>query len=172
MAEPRAAAVRCLAMAPRLKVFTWSDGFHAFTVAASSRPKALAAWGMERDIFASGLAREIADGADYEAALARPGEVIERGLAVDVGEVAPRRKPKRAAAAKRPGPSPAARERVRTLEAELRSLEREQAAARRELEAEAARIARARERLEQAQKRERDRLQARLDKARAALGRD
>jgi hypothetical protein len=42
-----------------LKVFSWSDGFHAFTVAASSRPKALAAWGMSRDIFKDGLAHEI-----------------------------------------------------------------------------------------------------------------
>ncbi|SFS30858.1 hypothetical protein [Brevundimonas viscosa] len=158
-------------MAPRLKVFTWSDGFHAFTVAASSRPKALAAWGMERDIFASGLAREIREGPDYEAALARPGEVIERGLAVDVGEAAPRRKKaRRAATGKRKGPSPAARERVRSLEAELRALQREQAAARRDLEAEAARVARALERLTLAQGRERDRLQARLDKARTALG--
>ncbi len=45
-------------MAPRLKVFEWSDGFHRFTVAAASRPKALAAWGIHQDIFASGLARE------------------------------------------------------------------------------------------------------------------
>lgn len=158
-------------MAPRLKVFTWSDGFHAFTVAAGSRPKALAAWGMERDIFASGLASEIREGPDYETALARPGEVIERGLAVDIGEAAHRRKTSRAAAtAKRAGPSPAARERVRTLRAELKALEREQAAARRDLEAEAARVDRALERLKQTQARERDRLQARLDKARAALG--
>ncbi len=159
-------------MAPRLKVFTWSDGFHAFTVAAPSRPKALAAWGMERDISASGLAREIREGADYDAALARPGEVIERGLAVDVGEVAPRRKTtktKRAAPAASPVPSPAARERVRGLEAELKALERDQAAARRDLEAEATRVARALERLKQTQERERDRLQGRLDKARAAL---
>ncbi len=26
----------------KLKVFTWSDGFHAFTVATTSRPRALA----------------------------------------------------------------------------------------------------------------------------------
>lgn len=159
-------------MAPRLKVFTWSDGFHAFTVAAPSRPRALAAWGMERDIFAGGLAREIREGPDYDAALARPGEVIERGLAVDVGEVAPRRKTKKAkrtAPARPPAPSQAARERVRVLEAELKSLERDQTAARHDLEAEATRVARALERLKQAQDRERDRLQARLDKARAAL---
>lgn len=160
-------------MAPRLKVFSWSDGFHAFTVAASSRPKALAAWGMERDIFASGLAREIKEGPDYDAALERPGEVIERGLAVDVGEVAPRRKPKAKAASSKPaGSSKADRERVRALEAELRALEREQAAARRDLEAEAARVARALDSLSARQRRERDRLGERLEKARAALGED
>jgi hypothetical protein len=156
-------------MAPRLKVFTWSDGFHAFTVAAPSRPKALAAWGIERDIFAGGLAREIRDGPDHDAALARPGEVIERGLAVDVGEVAPRRKSKASAPPKRTGPSKAALARVRDLDAELKALDREQAAARRELEAEAARIARALDSLAERQGKARDRLRERLGKARAAL---
>ena len=160
-------------MAPRLKVFTWSDGFHAFTVAASSRPKALAAWGMERDIFASGLAREIDSGPDYEAALKAPGEVIERGLSIDVGEAKPRRKPgakaRTSAPAKRPAPSRAARERVRALEAELKTMAREQAAARRELEAEAARIARSLDDLEARARRDRDRLEHRLETARAAL---
>ncbi len=161
-------------MAPRLKVFSWSDGFHAFTVAASSRPKALAAWGMERDIFAGGLAREIKEGPDYDAALARPGEVIERGLAVDVGEVAPRRKAKpksKAEGSTKPaGPSKADRERVRALEAELKTLERQQGAARRELEAEAARVARALDSLSSRQRKARDRLRERLEKASAALG--
>ena len=53
-------------MAARLKVFTWSDGFHAFTVAASSRPKALAAWGVGQDLFKSGLARQIEQGPDHD----------------------------------------------------------------------------------------------------------
>lgn len=80
-------------MAPRLKVFEWSDGFHAFTVAASSRPKALAAWGITQDLFATGLAHEVTDGPDKDAALRRPGQVVERGLAVDIGKAAPRRPP-------------------------------------------------------------------------------
>lgn len=158
-------------MAPRLKVFTWSDGFHAFTVAAPSRPKALAAWGMERDIFAGGLAREIKEGPDHDAALERPGEVIERGLAVDVGEVAPRRKKKPPAAPKRAAPSKSARDKVRALEAELAALERDQAAARRKLEAEAARVARALDGLSARQLKAHDRLRDRLADARAALGR-
>ncbi len=159
-------------MAPRLKVFTWSDGFHAFTVAASSRPKALAAWGMERDIFAGGLAHEIAEGPDHEAALERPGEVIERRLAVDAGP-AGRRRPARKAgsppAAKPAGPSRAARERVSTLERELDALDRSQAAERRELEKEAARIARALDLLARNQRKARDRVAARLETARKAL---
>ncbi len=80
-------------MARRFKVFTWSDGFHAFTVAAPSRPRALAAWGIERDIFKDGLAREITEGADHDAALRAPGQVIQRGEAIDTGKlskIAPR----------------------------------------------------------------------------------
>ena len=76
-------------MAPRLKLFEWSDGFHRFTVAAASRPKALAAWGTRQDIFASGLAREAPDAEDAEAARARPGEVIERRLTVDISKAGP-----------------------------------------------------------------------------------
>ena len=35
-------------MAAKLKVFRYADGFHSWTVAASSRAKALAAWGVTR----------------------------------------------------------------------------------------------------------------------------
>ncbi|RZJ19721.1 MAG: hypothetical protein EON91_00390 [Brevundimonas sp.] len=66
-------------------MFQWSDGFHAFTVAASSRPKALAAWGVSQDLFATGLATEITRGPDFKAALESPQTVIARGLSVDVG---------------------------------------------------------------------------------------
>lgn len=106
-------------MAPRLKVFEWSDGFHRFTVAASSRPKALAAWGVQQDLFATGLAREVPEAEDGEAARARPGDVIERGLTVDVGEVGPRR----ARSQTRKGPTPAQARRVEDLSGRLASLE-------------------------------------------------
>ena len=88
----------------RLKVFTWSDGFHAFTVAATSRPKALKAWGMTQDIFKSGLAREITDGPTFDAARAQPGEVIQTGEALDPGEIsnAPRRRREAAEPGSRP----------------------------------------------------------------------
>lgn len=74
-------------MAAKLKVFTWSDGFYAFTVATTSRPRALEAWGSRQDLFASGLASPLTEGPDYDAALASPGEVVERGLTVDIGKV-------------------------------------------------------------------------------------
>ncbi|CAN5300072.1 hypothetical protein BH10PSE2_BH10PSE2_19470 [soil metagenome] len=80
----------------KLKVFTWSDGFHAFTVATTSRPKALQAWGISANIFASGLASQITTGPDHDAALASPGEVIQRGQAIDLGKIskAPKAEPK------------------------------------------------------------------------------
>ena len=107
-------------MAAKLKVFTWSDGFHAFTVAASSRPKALEAWGATQDLFKTGLAHELKEGADRDAALASPGAVISRGLAVDVGEATTRKaKPK----------DERAKVRVKFLEAELETLDAEQAEA-------------------------------------------
>ena len=107
-------------MAPRLKVFEWSDGFHRFTVAAASRPKALAAWGIQQDIFASGLAREAPEAEDAEAARARPGEVVERGLAVDIGKAGPRAARTKA----RKGPTAAEQRRVHRLADELEALER------------------------------------------------
>lgn len=105
-------------MAPRLKVFTWSNGFHAFTVAVSSRPKALAAWEVEQDLFATGLARELTAGPDYEAAMAAPGEVIRRGEAIDTGALS-----KAAPTRAKRGPTPAQRERVKRLEADLEALD-------------------------------------------------
>ena len=105
-------------MAQRLKVFTWSDGFHAFTVAASSRPKALEAWGSKQDLFATGLASELSGGPDYDAALAAPGEVIERGLSIDVGKIGKAAKPKKAA-----GPSQARIAKIDRLQAELETLD-------------------------------------------------
>lgn len=145
-------------MAPRLKVFTWSDGFHAFTVAASSRPKALAAWGVGQDLFKSGLARQIDEGPDHDAALKSPGQVIERGLSVDPGAVAPARKPKR--------PSATARRKVEALETELAELDRRQAEETAALEDEAKALARRQADLKKRHKADRDRLRDRLRAAR------
>ncbi|MGO4408569.1 MULTISPECIES: hypothetical protein [unclassified Brevundimonas] len=117
-------------MALRLKIFEWSDGFHRFTVAASSRPKALAAWGIQQDIFASGLAREAPDSEDAEAARAAPGQVMERGLVVDVGQAEPRPEKKNIPA----GPTAAQRRRVEILEGQLQDLKRSHAEAMGDLE--------------------------------------
>lgn len=65
-------------MARASKVFTWSDGFHRYTVAATSRAKALAAWETDRDLFKEGVAQEAPDAPDAKAALAAPGAVIRR----------------------------------------------------------------------------------------------
>jgi hypothetical protein len=67
-------------MTARLKVSTWSDGFHRYTVATSSRAKALEVWGFRRDLFKTGDAQQIAAGDDYQEALAHPGVSVERGL--------------------------------------------------------------------------------------------
>lgn len=118
-------------MARALKTFCYSDGLHAWTVAASSRAKALAAFGVKRDLFKDGAAIEIDSGPDREAALKVPGELIERGLAVDIGKVAPTAAPKArpaAAAAK-------ARARVEALKAELSALDEAQASETRALDA-------------------------------------
>ncbi len=65
-------------MPARLKVFVTSDGLSDYVVAATSRPKALAAWGVRQDLFKEGLARETDEPALAKAALAHPGEVLRR----------------------------------------------------------------------------------------------
>lgn len=148
-------------MAPRLKVFCWSDGFHAFTVAASSRPKALEAWGVRQDLFATGLARQINDGSDHDAALETPGTVIERGLKVEVGKTR-----KRATGARQAQADRARQEKI-ALEADLAALDEAQAAEAHQLDAELKALEERRRRLETDHKDRRAALLARLKKARA-----
>lgn len=146
-------------MAAKLKVFTWSDGFHAFTVAASSRPKALAAWGVEQDLFKTGLAHEVDDGADRDAALASPGAVISRGLTVDVGTTTRRKaKPDNAKA----------KAKLAALEAELETLDADQAAEVEALDDRQAALDRERRTLTENHGKARDGLTARLKAARKA----
>src|SRR5438128_4707037 len=103
-------------MAPRLKVFVSSDGMTDYVVAASSRPKALAAWGSRQDLFKSGLAHETDDPALVEAAQAQPGEVLRRP-AGSRAALAKLKTPKKSPEPK--GPSKAALRRVTDLEAKL-----------------------------------------------------
>jgi len=148
-------------MVAKLKVFTWSDGFHAFTVAASSRPKALEAWGATQDLFQTGLAHEIEDGADRDAALASPGAVISRGLSVDVGK-AEKRKPRPANAK--------AKAKLKALEAELEALDAEQAEQVQALDDRQARLDRDRQGLAETHDKARKALLSKLKTARAAAG--
>jgi len=153
-------------MAAKLKVFVTSDGLTDYVVATSSRPKALAAWGVHQDLFAQGAAREVDDPALVKAALAQPGEVLERRA----GSAAQLKAIKAAPAPKKREPSKATVKKVADLEARREALEvrwAEQAAAfqktRDELEAREARE-------QAAHEAERAKLSEQLTKAREALG--
>jgi hypothetical protein len=156
-------------MARKLKVFCYSDGFHSWTVAAPSRAKALEAWGVSRDLFKDGSAREIDVGPDKVAALASPGELIERGLSVDIGQVertrAPRAKPK----PEKPKSDAKARAMVEALAAELKTLDEAQAEEAAALEAEREALERRAGTLAKRHRKARDDLKTRLKAARAKL---
>jgi len=130
-------------MARAPKVFTWSDGFHRYTVAATSRAKALAAWETDRDLFKEGVAQEAPGAPDAKAALAAPGAVIRRaegGLQSAV-EKLPKPKPKKVddqAEAKRKKALAEAEAALEAAEAEQRDAEADLARRRRDLDAEAA----------------------------------
>jgi hypothetical protein len=145
-------------MARAPKVFTWSDGFHRYTVAATSRAKALAAWETDRDLFKEGVAREAPDAADAKAALAAPGAVIRRaegGLPAQVAKL-PKANPKKAdkAETERKRRLAEAKEALEAAEAEQRDAEADLERRRHDLDAEATALsetwAKRRSRLEQA----------------------
>jgi hypothetical protein len=153
-------------MAPRLKVFLTSDGLTDYVVAASSRPKALAAWGVRQDLFKEGQAREIDDPALVKAALAQPGEVLRRSAGAQ-GKLAAL---KPAKPVKPAGATKAELRKIAELENRLAGLQADHARA-------AAKLARERTQLdlriaalEKAQARERAALEARLTAARRAPG--
>jgi hypothetical protein len=106
-------------MAPRLKVFMTSDGLTDYVVAASSKPKALAAWGSHQDLFKTGLAHQTDDPALVKAATAKPGEVLRRpaGTRGDLARLKPLARPKPA------GPSTAALKKIADLEEKLAGLD-------------------------------------------------
>ena len=153
-------------MARALKVFSYSDGFHSWTVAATSRAKALEAWGVKRDLFKDGSAVEAKEGPDREAALKAPGELIERGLSVDIGKVEKTKAPR---AVKKRGPSAKEVARVELLEEELAELEAAQAGEADALEGRRAELEREAAALAKNQSKAREALKARLKAARAKL---
>jgi hypothetical protein len=74
-----------VARARALKVFRTPVGFHDAYVAAPSQKAALAAWGVDHDLFALGMAERVTDPALAAEALSQPGVVIRRsrGSAAD-----------------------------------------------------------------------------------------
>lgn len=113
----------------KLKVFVTSDGLTDYVVAASSRPKALAAWGVRQDLFKIGQARETDDPALIAAASEAPGQVLRRpaGTRETLAKAKPAKAPRPA------GPSKAALKKVADLEQRLASLETSQEEARAKL---------------------------------------
>ena len=148
-------------MAARLKVFVTSDGLTDYVVAASSKPKALAAWGSHQDLFKTGLARETDDPALVKAATERPGEVLRRPAGTR-GELA-KLKPPKPRPARPAGPSKAALKKVAGLEKKLAELDAAHAAA-------AAALERRRSALEARHGAQRAKLEAALSAARRAPG--
>lgn len=106
-------------MAAKLKVFVTSDGLTDYVVAASSKPKALAAWGAHQDLFKTGGARRTDDPELVKAALAAPGEVLRRPADTHAGFA---RQPKPPRREKPKGPSKAALKKVADLEQKLAAL--------------------------------------------------
>jgi hypothetical protein len=152
-------------MAARLKVFVTTDGLTDYVVAASSRAKALAAWGLRQDAFKEGRAHETQEPALTKAALASPGEVLRRP-ADGGGALAKLKTAKARAPAK---PSAAQRRKVADLEAELAALDAAQDRAKAALEAERAALERKAQAQGGRQAAARERLETRLATARKAL---
>ena len=65
-------------MPARLKVFRAQMGFFDAVVAAPSQKAALEAWGTRQDLFHEGMAAVTDDPQAVEAALAAPGQVLQR----------------------------------------------------------------------------------------------
>lgn len=134
-------------MARKPRVFTWSDGFHRYVVAATSRAGALEAWGFDRDLFREGAAQEIQDGPGHDRALASPGEVIEIDVSSGVEAASREARPKTAKAPDAAGRRKleALREKLAAQDAEAQAEEDAFEARRQALEEERVKAAQARE---------------------------
>ncbi|HVG81065.1 MAG TPA: hypothetical protein VNB28_02175 [Methylomirabilota bacterium] len=166
-------------MPRKLKVFRTSTGFHDAYVAAPSRKAALAAWGVDADLFARGVAEEVSDPKLVDAALARPGEVIRlsRGdLAAQLKALPPKRKQTKADAEEPPAPArrpkkltpPPKRAKVDAADKALGEARRRHEAEAAELRAQREAVERKLAALQAAQDKEIARLERRLEAARAA----
>jgi hypothetical protein len=65
---------------PKIKVFTANLGFYQTAVAARSRKMALAHWGVTRDLFHDGTAKETDDPKAVAAATRKVGMVVRRPI--------------------------------------------------------------------------------------------
>ena len=161
----------------RLKVFVTSDGFTDYAVAATSRAKALAAWGAHQDLIQTGGARETDDPDLVSAASAQPGQVLRRPSKVtplipkrSVGARRPSPPPPKPAPPKKPcGPTPAQLRRVADLEAKLEAAAARHAAELAEISAENRALELRRDESERAFLSRRNELREALRKARLAL---
>lgn len=150
----------------RLKVFITSDGLTDFVVAATSKAKALAAWGIRQDIFKEGLARETDDKSLTKAASARPGEVLRRPAGTRA-ELARVKHPKRV---KLSGPTRGELKKISDLEAKIAALDAGHEAAAQAIEQRRATLDREEETLHADHEARRGKLQAALSAARSAPG--
>ena len=65
---------------PKIKVFTAPLGFYETAVAARSKKMALAHWGVTRDLFREGTAKETSDPKAIEAVMRKVGMVVRRPI--------------------------------------------------------------------------------------------
>ena len=160
--------------AAKLKVYRTPIGFHDAYVAAPSQKAALEAWGADANLFARGVAEQVADPKLMEEPLARPGEVVRklRGSLDEHLEALPdgSKRPKPARKAKEPAPPPS-RTRLEAAERALAEAEALQGERLAELKRQEEALARQRRTLEAAQATKRASLEKALKKERQAYDR-
>lgn len=167
----------------RLKVFTSPQGFFETVVAAPSQKAALEAWGAHQNLFAGGMATVAQDAQAIEAALAHPGQVLQRpagskGEFVPSGEAplptVPKierpksRAPGKTASRSPAPPKPPDRSALTAAEAALRAADTRVASEQAEIDRARAELDRREFDLQQAARRDRKPLQAAVDQARRA----
>ena len=143
-----------MARRSKLKVYRTPIGFHDAYVAAPSQKAALEAWGSDSNLFAQGIAEQVADSELMKDALERPGEVIRklRGSKQEQDQAAKSAKPR---ARGQPRPS---RSKPKRAEKALRDAEQRRQSELEKLRSEQQDLDRRRRDLEQEFAREREKL--------------
>lgn len=96
-------------MAPRLKVFVTRIGLDEVAVAVTSQKAALAAFGVNANLFGEGAASETNDPDLVRHALANPGEIVRRRVSLTALDRESARQPAKKAAVRR-APEPPVRD--------------------------------------------------------------